>query len=979
MARRPSIYIGLGGTGIKAISQTKKLFEDEYGIGRIPQEIIFLAIDFDRSAPNEADLPANITGDYLQLNSATDPLKHYQVQRQQYNVYDWMFQGNTPFIDRAIQNGAKQVRTTGRLYTDIVIKAVEARLRTCYDTVRRMANVTGGMNTEVDVHLAMSVAGGTGSGSFLTIAALIKKLFQNNVHIFGYGVLHGVFRSMDPQGNMTPRVVTNAYSAILDLDYMQHASVQNPVEISIATEKYTLIDPLFEEFYVLDNRSEMGRVVETCKNLCEVLGTGLYVSANFGDISQSFASNIAWKLGNYDVQTKKGWVYGLGACQVVYKGDQLAQIYSYKAAMELIRKMLLQTSDVQQKALDWTDEVGIREDGDEYDMLINSILDPAKIAAIKMPLLDVKNTEAANKGLVAKDLDTFIPDMPSAEQLKQRAEELCGKLRARVAEFLKTDSGVGDTLAFLSSLEKRCQIYKGEMMAEMNIWTQKAEEKLLALETRGWKEYEAGKKTFFLAVNKDAKNQELLDDCIGRKVVSIRKDKHEAKRREEAYKIFVTILAEIELLTNKVKAIDGKLNAVSASYETTLAQLQRTNASARLFEYDLSAKERKLVKVDSADVIVSNFISEKSVSLLEVNVDDLDALILSYTNNLPQAEVYRSKMIMDVIDDLSQEDYSELKNHIAQKADLLLSIDDRGQTKNGTPVKDCMVSNFMVISALRKTEDGTPILSRFEQDPDFMQNVLGRKLYPKSESAIMNQKIILYRVDGGILPYCIAAFDDFTVDSAYTQHILQARAPRSIVFNPHFDANIFEDMVRTDFKLKPEMKDEAMFYWVCGHIFGWTEVQDTVRYMKKDAAGVVTAEAGTEIVPHKKFVACIKQKYYYWDETAAAGKLQKWVPLDNTQRRDTAFNFFKSVVLPAHKTAFYNLIKAEVAKYGENYWKDRVNEIMCNGQIDEYIDKWVCCNKSSATLFASEGREIDLIRQEFDYISKSLNTALFSL
>ena len=52
-----------------------------------------------------------------------------------------------------------------------------------YDTVRRMANVTGGMNTEVDVHLAMSVAGGTGSGSFLTIAALIKKLFQKPAEI----------------------------------------------------------------------------------------------------------------------------------------------------------------------------------------------------------------------------------------------------------------------------------------------------------------------------------------------------------------------------------------------------------------------------------------------------------------------------------------------------------------------------------------------------------------------------------------------------------------------------------------------------------------------------------------------------------------------------------------------------------------------------------------------------------------------------
>jgi hypothetical protein len=175
------------------------------------------------------------------------------------------------------------------------------------------------------------------------------------------------------------------------------------------------------------------------------------------------------------------------------------------------------------------------------------------------------------------------------------------------------------------------------------------------------------------------------------------------------------------------------------------------------------------------------------------------------------------------------------------------------------------------------------------------------------------------------------------------------------------------------------MKDEAMFYWVCGHLFGWAEVQDTVRYMKKDATGVVTAEDSSEIIPHKKFVACIKQKYYYWDEDAALGKLQKWQPLDNTTRRDTAFNYFKTVVLPSKKESFYNLIKGEIAKSGEQYWKHKVDELIGEKHLDEYIDKWVCCNKSSATFFASEGREIELIRQEFDYICKSLSTTLFTL
>ena len=47
---RPSIYIGLGGTGILAISQTKKMYEEEFGVGKIPNQIAFLAIDFDKTA-----------------------------------------------------------------------------------------------------------------------------------------------------------------------------------------------------------------------------------------------------------------------------------------------------------------------------------------------------------------------------------------------------------------------------------------------------------------------------------------------------------------------------------------------------------------------------------------------------------------------------------------------------------------------------------------------------------------------------------------------------------------------------------------------------------------------------------------------------------------------------------------------------------------------------------------------------------------
>ena len=279
--RRPSVYIGLGGTGIKAISQTKKLYEEEFGEGNIPPEVAFLAIDFDNKQPSDKDLPSDISGDYLQLVTAVNPAEHYRVQHDQNNQFNWMFTGNSTFIDKNIMNGAKQVRTTGRLYTEIVLNQIRARIQLCYNKVQGIAKARG-YNQPVDIHLAMSVAGGSGSGSFLTVAMLIDQMFQgaNKPNIYGYAVLHGVFRAMDPMGTKTPRVITNAYSAILDLDYLMHASDENPIEVSLGPVKHVMREPIFKEFYVIDNVTENGKIVEKVKDLCEVVGTCLYVSGN---------------------------------------------------------------------------------------------------------------------------------------------------------------------------------------------------------------------------------------------------------------------------------------------------------------------------------------------------------------------------------------------------------------------------------------------------------------------------------------------------------------------------------------------------------------------------------------------------------------------------------------------------------------------------------------------------------------------------
>lgn len=74
---RRSVYIGLGGTGVRAIAQTKKKFEDTFGKGNIPGQIAFLALDFDVAELAARDYQTDIAENIILIPMHLSPLKEY--------------------------------------------------------------------------------------------------------------------------------------------------------------------------------------------------------------------------------------------------------------------------------------------------------------------------------------------------------------------------------------------------------------------------------------------------------------------------------------------------------------------------------------------------------------------------------------------------------------------------------------------------------------------------------------------------------------------------------------------------------------------------------------------------------------------------------------------------------------------------------------------------------------------------------------
>ena len=113
---RRSLFIGLGGTGIKTILKTKGVMLDNYGQnGELPPILGFLGIDTDRS---EYDLTAKTKHGEIKLMaderysiSVASPKPHYNQYKRD---YEWLPPQNVTFIN-TLDRGAGQVRTNGRL------------------------------------------------------------------------------------------------------------------------------------------------------------------------------------------------------------------------------------------------------------------------------------------------------------------------------------------------------------------------------------------------------------------------------------------------------------------------------------------------------------------------------------------------------------------------------------------------------------------------------------------------------------------------------------------------------------------------------------------------------------------------------------------------------------------------------------------------------------------------------------------------
>ena len=270
---RPTVVIGLGGTGYGTLLKLKKRFIDAYGF--VPPIVRFLSID---------------TTENAESSDADVRLDHNEKFVLQVGQPAGLVNGTNPHIDEwwpadiptlAILAGAGQVRARGRLALFARASDVYGRIRTAVDDVLNIRNQKQmfadqfqvSSRNGVEVHVVGSLAGGTGSGTFLDIAFMARDVVGSDEqsNFTGLLLLPGVFRRCAGVALVKP----NAYGALKEIEYL--STMKGSFTVDYGFRRVEVTRPPFDLIYLLDNVNEQGRVVTEQTDLHTLMADGMYV------------------------------------------------------------------------------------------------------------------------------------------------------------------------------------------------------------------------------------------------------------------------------------------------------------------------------------------------------------------------------------------------------------------------------------------------------------------------------------------------------------------------------------------------------------------------------------------------------------------------------------------------------------------------------------------------------------------------------
>lgn len=814
------LYVGLGGTGLNALLHTKKMFVETYG--EVPPMIGFLGIDTDGGVYNKELLSrygmVSISPNEQVPIIVEDARNAYITSKEH---FAWVPESNI-FALVSMRNGAGQIRTNGRFaltcnFDLVTTKVRDAVNRICDAHIKDNPDYDTNLDAEVEVHMVFSLGGGTGSGTFINMAYIIKNAL-NKCKLTAYAVLPDVFENMSNYG--MERVKPNAYGAICDLDWFMHLNGTENIQFDYVSTKQRVIGAPFNAVFLIDNKNENGDTYNNIEQVAEMISLALVTSA--GELSDSVTSitdNVEKSILNGDgmVGNKRAWVSSMGACEVEFRGRDLSDYYALIHGQRIIQRMLNSGLDANLIANAWidSDEVNIRENGgSENDNVIDFIL-PKNPRFPLDTINDSQNGRAEAIGYVEN------VGIPRSEEVQNRVTELrtrvIGELHKLVVKTVNQENGVGQTLAVLDAIRNQVDLFLGEMNSEKDVLVEKqpALENSVYVAAEDVKEYDS---KFFKLKNKQRELEQSLCDVA----LALAVNKREIIRRDAAITFFNSLVVAIADERVKIENIERKLQGVNSLFNNRIAALSNSiNRSIdSSFRIDLAKQSISSICVNDNEIQITDFLAnlsytDKFYDIDSRPVEEVMNSIFEYSKSLPGAKKWESTTIVDVMNKMDKESPGELDIVLKRalvRAKPLLNVNTRGQVGY----------NYGRFSYV-----GVPMDCSILQDNGRLENIAGGNKIQFARLG-MNDRVIIFNQIGVVPAYFIGNLQNY-----------KQKYDTCSVFS-HIDATLYQRMQRENFKLEPEVinhEDLAIELWVRGFIMGLIKNENGNYYVKDRTNG----------------------------------------------------------------------------------------------------------------------------------------------
>jgi hypothetical protein len=316
---RPTLVLGLGGTGTLVLKRLKRLIEEKFGDEHTE---LFQLLALDTELETLDYYQRLEVSEFMNLAETTilgDDIVRAMIDPDREHIYKGLrawwptrADGREPFLPGDITSGAKATRCVGRMalwYRSMEIyRVIERKFDNALQIRGLRRTETPATGNAAKVFIVCSLAGGTGSGMFLDIAYMVRQILDKiGMTSFITGLLVAdatLFAKIINEEGLLRRMQANIYAALCELDWFMggYEGAKQKIIRSPFLYDMRFLSQLrirssakpFDVCYLVTAMNEHGRRLRRLEDLTEMMAQEIFleIATPLGRTGRSALDNV---------------------------------------------------------------------------------------------------------------------------------------------------------------------------------------------------------------------------------------------------------------------------------------------------------------------------------------------------------------------------------------------------------------------------------------------------------------------------------------------------------------------------------------------------------------------------------------------------------------------------------------------------------------------------------------------------------------